>query len=102
MAKSVKITRATDGKHKYKAEFSVDGKVEKTTQFGAKGMGDFTIYSKMSAEEGAKRKKAYLARHSANENWNDPRSAGALSRWILWNKPTVEASITDYKKRFGF
>ena len=25
-------------------------------------------------------------------------SAGALSRWILWNKPTLKASIDDYKK----
>jgi hypothetical protein len=29
------------------------------------------------------------------------KSAGALSRWILWNKPTLAASIKDYKKRFG-
>jgi hypothetical protein len=100
--KSVKITTARDGKHKYKAEFSVDGKHEKTTYFGAKGMGDFISYSKVSSAEGEKRKKAYLARHSVNENWNDERSAGSLSRWILWNKPSLEASIADYKKRFHF
>jgi len=23
-----------------------------------------------------------------------------LSRWILWNKPTLKASISDFKKRF--
>jgi len=28
-------------------------------------------------------------------------SAGALSRWILWNKPTIEASKADFKKRFN-
>ena len=27
-------------------------------------------------------------------------SPGALSRWILWNKPTLKASIADFKKRF--
>jgi len=24
-----------------------------------------------------------------------------LSRWILWNLPTKEASIADFKKRFN-
>jgi len=35
------------------------------------------------------------------ENWNDPTSAGALSRWILWNKPSFKGSVADFKKRFG-
>jgi hypothetical protein len=26
-------------------------------------------------------------------------SAGALSRWILWNKTSLRASIADYKKK---
>jgi hypothetical protein len=47
------------------------------------------------------RKKLYLKRHKSREDWNDPKSAGALSRWILWNKPTLEASIKDYIKRFN-
>ena len=34
------------------------------------------------------------------ENWNDYMSAGSLSRWILWNKPTLTASIQDYMRRF--
>ena len=37
----------------------------------------------------------------ASEDWNDVTSAGALSRWILWNKPTIEASKADFKKRFN-
>jgi hypothetical protein len=35
-----------------------------------------------------------------NKNFNKPDSAGALSRWILWNKPSVESSIKDFKKKF--
>ena len=31
----------------------------------------------------------YIKRHSKNENWNDPYSAGALSRWILWGDYTT-------------
>jgi len=65
------------------------------THFGAKGMSDFT---KHGDEE---RKERYLKRHKPNENWNDPKSAGALSRFVLWNKPTMSASIADYKRRFN-
>ncbi len=31
----------------------------------------------------------YLKRHLKNENWNDPYSAGALSRWLLWGDYTT-------------
>jgi hypothetical protein len=67
----------------------------KTVHFGAAGMSDFTI----SKDEA--RKERYLARHRANENWDQPDTAGALSRWILWNKPTFSASVADYRRRFS-
>ena len=35
------------------------------------------------------------------KDWKDPTTAGALSRWILWNKPSLKASFDDYKSRFG-
>lgn len=70
------------------------GAEEKIVSFGAKGMSDFT---KHKDEE---RKKLYLARHKANEDWNDPITPGALSRWILWNKTSLEASVKDFKNRF--
>jgi Family of unknown function (DUF5754) len=66
----------------------------KTTHFGAAGMSDFTKH------KDSERKKRYVARHKANENWKDYTSAGALSLYILWNKPTLSASIADYKRRF--
>jgi hypothetical protein len=67
----------------------------KTVHFGAAGMIDFT---KHKDEEG---KQRYLNRHSANEKWNDYMTAGSLSRWILWHKPSVSASYNDYIKKFG-
>ena len=27
-------------------------------------------------------------------------TAGSLSRYVLWNKPTLRGSISDYRKRF--
>jgi len=73
------------------AEFD-DGTV---THFGATGYSDFT---KNKDED---RKKRYIARHSANESFRNPKAASTLARYVLWNKPTLEASISDYKKRFN-
>ena len=69
---------------------------DKTIHFGSAGMSDFTKHKDPT------RKERYLKRHKKRENWNDPLTAGALSRWILWNKPTLSASIKDYKSRFKF
>ena len=96
--KLVSITKSTDGKHKLTAVFS-DPK--KTVHFGAKGYNDFTIYWQESKELAETKKAAYLARHKVNEKFNSPTTAGALSRWILWNRPTISESITDFKKRFN-
>tara|TARA_R100000951_G_scaffold115716_1_gene124731 strand:+ start:4093 stop:4386 length:294 start_codon:yes stop_codon:yes gene_type:complete len=70
------------------------GSNHKTVHFGSKGSSTFIDHKDQ------KKKDAYLARHKVNENWNDPTSAGALSRWLLWNKESLSASISDFKKRF--
>ena len=67
----------------------------KTTHFGQKGASDFTIH------KDDERKKLYLDRHRKNESWNDYMSAGSLSRYILWNKTSINGSIQDYKKKFN-
>jgi len=82
---------------KWRAVFS-DGK---HTDFGAKQkngvpMDDYTI------TKDPEQRARYLKRHKAHESWNDPRSAGALSRWILWGDHTgIQANIRDYKVRFA-
>jgi len=46
-------------------------------------------------------KKAYLARHKVRENWNDPTSAGALSRFLLWGESRkLKKNIKLFKHRF--
>lgn len=92
----VEIKPSTNNNKKYMAIFFDDNnKRIKTTHFGARGMSDFTIH------KDKERKERYLKRHQKRENWNDPKTAGALSKWILWNKPTLKGSIRDYKKRFN-
>jgi len=70
----------------------------KKIYFGAAGYPDFILSG--GDEE---RKKRYLKRHSRmGENYNNPYSgAGFWAKWILWNKPSVQSSINDTKKRFN-
>jgi len=85
-----RLEPAKDGKHKWIAYFK-DGT---TTRFGAKGMDDYTL----TGDE--KARASYRARHAKDLRTNDPKRAGYLSYYILWNKPTIEASIRDFNKRF--
>lgn len=70
-------------------------KERKKVNFGARGSSTFLDH------KDEKKRLAYVARHRVNENFNDPLSAGSLSRYILWNKTTLSASISDFKKRFN-
>ena len=79
------IKKSTNPEKKYMAIFYDDSKKKvKTTHFGAAGMSDYTKH------KDPERKKRYLARHKARENWNNYMSAGSLSRYILWGEPTLE------------
>ena len=76
---------------KWRAVFS-DGT---HTDFGAAGMDDYT------KTHDTEQRLRYLIRHRKNEDWNNPKSAGALSRWILWGDSTsIAENISAYKRRF--
>ena len=91
------IKKSTKPEKKLMAIFykHVGGPKIKTTHFGQASAPDFT----KTRDEA--QKKRYLDRHRKNENWNDYMSAGALSRWILWEKPTRAEAIKSYKKKFN-
>ena len=93
------ITKASDGKHKYMAIFSTP-RGEKKTYFGAEGYGDFIIFSQKN-DQPEHHRELYWDRHTKDLHTMDPTSAGYLSLFVLWNKPTLQASIADYKKRFN-
>ncbi len=99
---SVEISRSTNPEKKLMAIFYDDeGKKLKTTHFGQRGASDYTKHGDKE------RMERYLERHgggfetSTKEDWKDPTTAGSLSRWILWNKPSLKSSFDDYKRRFG-
>ena len=44
----------------------------------------------------------YIARHKVREDFNDPYTAGALSRWILWGDYTdLEKNRKAFVKKFN-
>lgn len=95
-AKYIKIEKSKRKDKKYMAIFYGKDKNKLVTiHFGQKGASDFTIH------RDDERKKRYIDRHEKRENWNMPMSAGSLSRWILWNKPTFDASLRDYMNKFN-
>jgi len=95
----IELEKATSKGKKYKMVFYKKDKSGfkriKTTSFGQSGASDFTI------NKDEERKQLYLDRHRKRENWDDYMSAGSLSRFLLWNKPTLQASLKDYRKRFN-
>jgi len=100
MTRLIEIKPSNRKGKKYSAVFQLENGKQKTTAFGASGMSDFIQYSKGDPVYAEERKRLYLLRHQANESYNDPTSAATLSKYILWNRKTLEASIADYKKRF--
>ena len=104
--KLLRIVQSSNKSKKYDAIFMVDDK-EKKVSFGASGYRDYTLINNKNSKFYLPKildrnvvKDSYIRRHEKNENWNNPLTAGALSRFILWNKKTLSTSIRDYKKRF--
>lgn len=90
------LLRGTGGK-KFKMVFYDHARKKiKSVSFGAVGYEDFTTHGDLQ------RKQNYIQRHSAREDFNDPMSAGALSKWILWNKTTLSASYKDFRNKFKY
>jgi len=88
----MKLVKSTDGVHKWVAEFDDGTK----TRFGAVGYDDYTTGHDKD------QRLRYLTRHRKNENWANYKSAGALSRFILWGDSTsIETNLAAYKRRFN-
>jgi hypothetical protein len=87
----MKIENSTRKDKRYMATYA-NGKI---VHFGQAG-------GKTYIDEGNKIKRAaYLARHMKRENWNDPFSAGALSRYLLWGDSTdLETNHQAFMKKF--
>ena len=82
---------------KYDAIIHREDDRTKTVSFGQAGASDYTIHKDKD------RMLRYIARHKGmNEDWSSEgyETAGWFSRWILWNLPSLRASVADTNKRF--
>lgn len=100
MYEKLTIVRSHNPLKKWDAVFD-DGHHTKTVSFGAireNGI-PYTDYTMGADDETRKR---YITRHTGKEDWSDYKSAGALSRWILWgNYRSIRKNIQVYKNKFG-
>ena len=94
MIKIKKFTKLKGHSKKYEIIFEKNGKMY-TRKFGATGMSDYTIH------KDKERRERYISRHKKDLRTNDPMKPGYLSMYILWNKPSVKASLADYKRRLN-
>ena len=70
---------------------------KKTIHFGDSRYSDYTLH------KNKKRMELYTARHRKRENWNKSGidTAGFWSKHLIWNKPSLDASIRDIQSRFN-
>ena len=89
----VRLVRAQAPK-KWMAIFDNNGKTYHRW-FGAQGYEDYTMH------KDRERMLRYRTRHRKDLRTGDPMRAGYLSYFILWNKPSLEASVSDFRKRLA-
>ena len=97
------IRRSRNPDKKYDAIFQYPDGHTKTTSFGQTGYNDFVKYnSKFGTDVAKKHKTRYIKRHRGmGETFRNPVKPQTLSRYILWNKPSLRDSIKDFKRRFS-
>lgn len=62
----------------------------KKVHFGTERFQDFTQHGDRD------RRESYRARHKANENWDDPTTAGFWSANLLWDVETLRGALSCY------
>jgi len=92
--KLISIKKSNKSDKKLMATFEKNGR-KKVIHFGASGMGDYTKHKDRN------RRNRYITRHRKDLKTNNPMRAGYLSMFVLWNKPSLQASIRDYRRRLG-
>ena len=99
---SVILRKSTNKDKKFMLEVE-----NRKVHFGANGMRDYTLISKPSSkhyiankQDREKVKSNYRSRHS-KDPINKKFSPASLSWFLLWNKPSLSASIKNYEKKFN-
>ena len=88
MKQRVVIERSSKPDKRLQAKFPT-----KIVHFGQRGGSAFPDH------RDPKTKANWEKRHKVRENWSLYDSAGALSKHVLWNKPSIAASVRDLNSR---
>ena len=99
MTRFISLNKSDQPDKKYMVELESSSGRKKVIHFGAKGMNDYTTFNALERDE---RRRRYLMRHRARENWNDPETAGFWSRWILWgDTPNIQTNLKRVRAKFS-
>ena len=92
--KLLSIKKSNRSGKKLMATFETNGR-KKVIHFGQAGAGDMTKHKNIQ------RRNRYIFRHYKDLKTKNPTKAGYLSMFVLWNKPTIASSISDYRRRLN-
>ena len=92
---SVSFSLSDSPGKRLKAVFQLENGRTKTIHFGANGGSTFLEHRDEFV------RKAWLARHSVRGTFWKPMTASALSRWVLWEEPTLAKAKRAFARRFG-
>jgi hypothetical protein len=93
--KLISIKKSNKSGKKLMATFESANGRRKVIHFGAAGMSDYTKH------KDRERRARYIKRHLKDLRTGNPARAGYLSMYVLWNKPSLQSSIDDYRRRFN-
>ena len=87
----MKLIKSTRKQKRFTAVFD-----EKQIHFGSKNGSTYI-------DHGDKTKRLnYIKRHQVNEDFDDPYSAGSLSRWLLWgDSKDLYKNLKEFRKKFS-
>lgn len=90
------ITRTPNKPKAFKAVFTDDKNKTKTIRFGTES--NYVLNKSKTKRD----RENYIKRHAVRENFNNPMTAGSLSRYILWGESrSLNKNISAFKKKFN-
>ena len=97
MVYSFDVSDSNNKNKKLKVVIYKDGIKVTTIHVGDNRYSDYIQYYRSSSSLADERKRLYLLRHHKEEH-NNPLTNAYWSKNLLWNKPTLEESISDIVK----
>lgn len=57
------------------------------------------LHANFTTHRDPKRRDLYIARHAKRENWEDIRTPGFWSRWLLWEEPHLGDAMKSLERK---